>query len=119
MVPRLGADVPRWYGETIGFWDGDKLVVWTTAVKAADYLRGYPDNSADLEAVEVWQRVKGTSGKPDRIVVQATMYDPVGLTAPWNVADRFVLGREAMKPREAGGVPCCEPPARGCGCKRG
>src|SRR5690606_32512457 len=20
-VPRLGADVPRWYGETIGFWD--------------------------------------------------------------------------------------------------
>ena len=25
-VPRLGADVPRWYGETIGFWDGDVLV---------------------------------------------------------------------------------------------
>ena len=21
-VPRLGADVPRWYGDTIGFWDG-------------------------------------------------------------------------------------------------
>ena len=25
-VPRLGADVPRWYGETIGFWDGDALI---------------------------------------------------------------------------------------------
>ena len=24
-VPRLGADVPRWYGETIGFWDEDAL----------------------------------------------------------------------------------------------
>ena len=22
-VPRLGAEVPRWYGETIGFWDDD------------------------------------------------------------------------------------------------
>src|SRR5690606_32100314 len=22
-VPRLGADVPRWMGETVGFWDGD------------------------------------------------------------------------------------------------
>ena len=24
-VPRLGADVPQWMGETIGFWDGDAL----------------------------------------------------------------------------------------------
>lgn len=43
----------------------------------------------------------------------------LGFAEPWNVADRFVLGREAMTPREAGGVPCCEPPAGGCGCKRG
>ena len=79
-----------WLGDSIGFWDGDKLVVWTASVKAADYLRGYPDNSAELEGVEVWQRVKGTSGRPDRIVVQATMYDPVGLSAPWNVAVSYV-----------------------------
>jgi hypothetical protein len=79
-----------WLGDSIGFWDGDKLVVWTTAVKAADYLRGYPDNSAELEGIEVWQRVKGQNGRPDRIVVQATMYDPVGLTAPWNIAMSYV-----------------------------
>jgi hypothetical protein len=79
-----------WLGDSIGFWDGDKLVIWTTAVKAADYLRGYPDNSAELEGIEVWQRVKGSRGQPDRIVVQATMYDPVGLTAPWNVAMSYV-----------------------------
>ena len=24
-IPRLGADVPRWLGETVGFWDGDVL----------------------------------------------------------------------------------------------
>jgi hypothetical protein len=79
-----------WLGDSIGFWDGDKLVVWTTAVKAADYLRGYPDNSAELEGIEVWQRVRGQNGQPDRIVVQATMYDPVGLTAPWNVSMSYV-----------------------------
>jgi hypothetical protein len=79
-----------WLGDSIGFWDGDRLVVWTTAVKAADYLRGYPDNSAALEGIEIWQRVKGEGGRPDRIVVQATMYDPVGLTAPWNVAMSYV-----------------------------
>ena len=27
-VPRLGPDVPRWYGETIGFWDHDALITW-------------------------------------------------------------------------------------------
>jgi hypothetical protein len=79
-----------WLGDSIGFWDGDKLVIWTSSVKAADYLRGYPDNSAELEGIEVWQRVKGTDGRPDRIVVQATMYDPVGLTAPWNIAMSYV-----------------------------
>ena len=31
-TPRLGADVPRWYGETIGFWDKDTLITWTSNV---------------------------------------------------------------------------------------
>jgi len=88
--PHATPDGNTWLGDSIGFWDGDKLVVWTTAVKAADYLRGYPDNSGALEGVELWQRVNGTGGRPDRIVVQATMYDPVGLTAPWNVAMSYV-----------------------------
>jgi hypothetical protein len=88
--PHATPEGHTWLGDSIGFWDGDKLVVWTTAVKAADYLRGYPDNSAELQGIEVWQRVKGQNGRPDRIVVQATMYDPVGLTAPWNVAMSYV-----------------------------
>jgi len=87
--PHATPEGHTWLGDSIGFWDGDKLVVWTVGVKAADYLRGYPDNSADLEGIEIWQRVKGSAGTPDRIVVQATMYDPVGLTAPWNVATSY------------------------------
>ena len=26
-------DVPRWYGETIGFWDGDTLITWTSNIQ--------------------------------------------------------------------------------------
>jgi hypothetical protein len=88
--PHATPEGNTWLGDSIGFWDGDRLVVWTTAVKAADYLRGYPDNSAALEGIEVWRRVKGDAGRPDRIVVQATMYDRVGLTAPWNIAMSYV-----------------------------
>ena len=32
-VPRLGAEVPRWYGETIGFWDKDTLITWTSNIQ--------------------------------------------------------------------------------------
>ena len=33
VVPRLGEDVPRWYGETIGFWDDDALITWTSNIQ--------------------------------------------------------------------------------------
>ena len=29
-MPRLGPDVPQWSGETIGFWDGEALITWTS-----------------------------------------------------------------------------------------
>ncbi len=29
VVPRLGAEVPQWLGETVGFWDGEALITWT------------------------------------------------------------------------------------------
>ncbi|MES2604981.1 MAG: hypothetical protein V4603_08590, partial [Pseudomonadota bacterium] len=32
-VPRLGDDVPRWYGDTVGFWDKDVLITWTSNVQ--------------------------------------------------------------------------------------
>ena len=32
-VPRLGADVPRWMGETVGFWDGNALITWTSNIQ--------------------------------------------------------------------------------------
>ncbi|MGE3719473.1 MAG: hypothetical protein AB7G07_13845, partial [Bauldia sp.] len=33
-VPRNSQDVPRWYGETDGFWDGDVMVTWTSNIQA-------------------------------------------------------------------------------------
>ncbi len=31
--PHLGPDVPQWYGETIGFWDGEALITWTSNIQ--------------------------------------------------------------------------------------
>ena len=74
-----------WLGDSIGFWDDDRLVIWTLAVKAADYSRGYPETSDQLQGVEVWQLIEGEDRASDQIVIHLTTYDPVGLTAPWNI----------------------------------
>jgi phage tail-like protein len=43
----------------------------------------------------------------------------LGFAEPWNVADRFIVGREAMTLGGAEATPCCPPVNGGCGCKRG
>lgn len=86
-------DGHTWLGDTIGFWEGDRLVTWTLGVMPADYFRGHPENSAELQGVEVWQRIDGDDGERDRIYVQATMYDPAALTEPFNMAaDYYAAG---------------------------
>ena len=47
-VPRLGADVPRWYGETIGFWDNDVLITWTSNIQGWK-VHGNPEFSNKLQ----------------------------------------------------------------------
>ena len=41
-------------GDSIGFWDGDKLTIWTKWVNPADYVRGMPLTSNQFEMVETW-----------------------------------------------------------------
>mgnify|MGYP000916154863 CR=1 FL=1 len=68
-------------GDSIGFWDEDKLIIWTKWINAADYLRGMPLTSNQVELVESWQEKTRADGV--RILeTQITFYDPIGLTEP-------------------------------------
>ncbi len=68
-------------GDSIGFWDGDKLVIRTKWVNPADYVRGMPLTSNQFEMVETWQERRGPEGKR-QLVTQVTFYDPLALRAP-------------------------------------
>lgn len=59
---------PKWIGESIGFWDGDALVIHTNQVKG--WLGGIYEYSDQLEAVERYRRVG------DTIEGEITVYDP-------------------------------------------
>ena len=44
---------PQWYGETIGFWDGDKLISWTANVQGWTITHGLFEYSSKMETVEI------------------------------------------------------------------
>ena len=52
-VPRLGPDVARWYGETIGFWDGDTLITWTSNIQGWT-SHGLFEFSNKLQTIEIY-----------------------------------------------------------------
>lgn len=68
-------------GDSIGFWDEDKLVIWTKWVNPADYVRGMPLTSNQFEMVETWQQVVREEGTRE-LVTQVTFYDPIALYEP-------------------------------------
>jgi hypothetical protein len=68
-------------GDSIGFWDGDKLVIWTKWVNPADYVRGMPLTSNQFEMVETWQQKVHADGRR-QLITQVTFYDPIALLNP-------------------------------------
>jgi hypothetical protein len=70
--------VPQWYGETVGFWNGNTLVAWTANVQGWTISHSMFEFSSSLEIVEVFR--PGADGKT--ITVEATFYDPEAFTRP-------------------------------------
>jgi len=68
-------------GDSIGFWDNDKLIIWTKWVNPADYVRGMPLTSNKFEMVESWAERKDADGSR-HLITQVTFYDPLGLVKP-------------------------------------
>ena len=74
-------DVPQWYGETVGFWNGNTLVAWTANVQAWTLSHSMFEFSSALEIVEVFR--PSPDGKT--ITVEATFYDPEAFTRPLHI----------------------------------
>jgi hypothetical protein len=70
--------VPQWYGETVGFWNGNTLVAWTANVQGWTLTHSMFEYSSKLEIIEVF-----TPGQDGRVItVDATFYDPEAFTRP-------------------------------------
>jgi hypothetical protein len=74
----------QWDGDSIGFWDGDTLVVHTIRVTHGQYQRQNPDYS---EATSTIERIRLVN--PNMIEDDVTVWDPKGLKKPWHVVDHY------------------------------
>jgi hypothetical protein len=77
------ANVPKWFGDSIGYWEGDTLVVETTNIhptqlEQTSILWAYRGASEKLKVTERFTRTG-----PDTIRYRFTMEDPETFTAPF------------------------------------
>jgi hypothetical protein len=69
---------PLWNGDSIGFWDGGKLVIHTNSLRNGQYQRTQPEYSEQVETVEIWEKVDDKT-----LLAQVWVYDPPSLVQPW------------------------------------
>jgi hypothetical protein len=80
-VPRLGADVPRWYGESIAFWDHDTLITWTSNV-IPWVTHGVFEFSDKMQTIEIYSPRLAPDGKLAGIQHEIVFYDPEAFEQP-------------------------------------
>jgi hypothetical protein len=88
-VPRLGAAVPRWYGETIGFWDGDALITWTSNVQGW-MAHGMFEHSNKMQSIEIYTPLRDEAGAFQGLEHEAILYDPEALVEPVRIVRKLM-----------------------------
>jgi hypothetical protein len=80
-VPRLGEDVPRWFGESVAFWDDQTLITWTSNV-IPWITHGVFEHSRQMQTVEIFSPRLDPAGELAGIEHEIIFYDPEALAEP-------------------------------------
>jgi hypothetical protein len=69
---------PTENGDSIGVWDGDRLITHTNQLMAHMYERAQGFYSEQVEGVEIWEKIDDRT-----LVAHVWIYDPPALEEPW------------------------------------
>jgi hypothetical protein len=85
-VPHSKSPKPSWYGESVGRYEGDELVVDTIGLNDRTYVDNYrTPHTEQLHVVERFKMIEG--GKTLQALV--TVEDPGAYTMPWTAVQRW------------------------------
>jgi hypothetical protein len=96
-VPRLGAAVPRWYGETVGFWDGDALITWTSNIQGWKH-HGSFEFSNKMQSIEIYTPNRDEAGEFVGLNHEAVLYDAEALVEPIRIVRNLTKVNEFDDP---------------------
>jgi len=80
-IPHLGVNVPRWYGETIGFWDGEALITWTSNIQGWVAHASF-EFSNKMQSIEIYTPLKSAKGEMTGFRKETVLYDEDALVDP-------------------------------------
>ena len=104
----VGPDVSQWYGDTIGFWDGDALIMWTSNVQGWNQHSSW-EWSDELEAVEIFTPVNDAAGQFIGLDWEAVIYDSQALVEPVRLLWRRSYGESWSTAPQLGNTECTRP----------
>lgn len=99
--PPLSDNVKLWYGDAIGKWEGNSLVIESRNHNAAAWLDSYGNYHSS--ALKLHERYVFDG---DRVYYDAILEDPKVFTRPWTAHNEFAKGRNA--PQEQWETACYE-----------
>ena len=76
---------PLYNGDSIAFWDGQKLVIHTNQLQSGVYQRSHPDYTDQVETVEIWRKADDKT-----VSVDVWVYDPPALVEPWYTKQSYL-----------------------------
>jgi hypothetical protein len=92
-VPHSAHVTPSWFGESVGHYEGDTLVVDTIGMNDQTWIDNYRTPHTDkLHVIERFHMIDG--GKT--LEVNVHVEDPGAFTTPWNAIQRY--GRAEFGP---------------------
>ena len=81
-VPRLGDDVPRWFGESVAFWyDDETLVTWTSNI-VPWVTHGVFEFSGQMQTVEIFSPRYDPQGELAGLEHEIIFYDSEAFVEP-------------------------------------
>ena len=73
-----GDRYPTENGDSIGVWDGNRLITHTNMLQDGMYERAQGFYTAEVEGVEIWEKIDDRT-----LVAHVWIYDPPALEEPW------------------------------------
>ncbi len=85
-VPHSEKPIPSWYGESVGHYDGESLVIDTIGFNDKTFIDNYrTPHTAKVHVTERWRVIE--DGK--FLEVNFTVEDPDTFNAPWSAIQRY------------------------------